>query len=1180
MNWTAEQRAAIETTGRSLLVSAGAGAGKTAVLVQRVIRHLTVAERPADIDRLLVVTFTEAAAREVRARVREALHLAAATRPELRRQLALVDRAWISTLHSFCLRLLRKYFYLLDLDPGFRVAAEEEALLLRLEAADELFEDCYEQAGTDFLDLVDAYSHPGGDLRLKRAVLDLHAFAGSQPDPRGWLRAAGEAFQVPAGTRIEDLPWWPALEEGVRLGLGRVAGLVEAALRLARRPGGPTAWLPVLETEAAAAAGILGSLGDGWGAAYAAVQELTFARLPGHRGAVDEAVREQARSVRDEAKAALNALREAYFTRSPGEQVDELRALAPRMACLTGLVAAFDDVYTAAKAARSLLDFADLERYCLRLLQGSSPVATELRLAFHEVLVDEYQDINPLQDAILGLVSRGDDDPSPNLFLVGDVKQSIYRFRLAEPGLFLSRYHAYPERPRCRRIPLAVNFRSRPAIIHAVNYLFRQLLTPGVGELAYDQDAELVAHLPDGGGGVEVHLLEREGADEGDPRGDFLETMEREARLVAHRIRAMVDGPELVGDPPRPLRYRDFAVLLRATRGHANQVVETLRLAGVPACGELATGYFQAIEVQVVLSVLRLIDNPRQDIPLACVLRSPLVGLDPADMARLRLGDPQSFADAALVSTDPRLERFRERLDAWRTLARRGPLADLIGTIYRETRYPEYVGAMPAGAQRQANLMALQDRARAFDRYATRGLVSFLRLLEGLEEADEDLGAAMALSEGEDAVRVMSVHRSKGLEFPVVFLAGLGRRLRLGGDNPDLLFHRRLGLGPAVVDRAADVVYPSLAQRAVAGRLRLESLAEELRILYVAMTRARERLCLVGSARGLDRAVTRWQVAVAGHRDWRLPDALLAEVETPLEWLGMALARHPGLDWGLPAADRLPAGEPSRFRVIRWERLPDPPGRREAARPESVPPVPELEERFQRALEWRYPWTRLAGRAAKATVTELKGRDWVAGGERPSAGAGSGVEAGIATHLVLRHLRLETALDPADVAAQVESMVERELLSPTQAGLVDRVAIGRFFSSPLGRRLKVEPARVRREVAFTLALPAAEVYPEVPPDEAGEEQVLVQGVIDCLFDEVGGLVVVDFKTDRATPASIATLVERYSPQLRLYARAAATILGRPVQGAYLHFLAAGITAGVTLEGDLSGPVGGRSPAPG
>ena len=1183
MEWTAEQQAVIEAAGYSLLVSAGAGAGKTAVLVERVLRRLTDQSHPVRVDRLLIVTFTEAAARELRARTRETLTELAAVRPELRRQAAMVDQAWISTLHALCLRLLRKYFYLTDLDPAFRVAGEEESVALRQETLAELLEAGYRNGAADFLELAETFAWPRSDEPLRRAVLGLHAFAVSQTDPGGWLERAADAFRIPADLTLDHLPWATAIGELFRMNVDRAAGLLEDAARLAARPRGPGAWHGALLVEAAKAQTMAAALGRGWPQAAALTAYPHFGRMPSHRGEVDAVLKGRVSAMREEARALIEEAK-VWLERPPGDLLEELRRLAPQMALLVDLVMEFDRAYARAKASRLILDYSDLERHCLNLLEGDAGIAARLREVFEEVLVDEFQDINPLQERLIELLSRSGDDRPPNLFLVGDVKQSIYRFRMAEPALFLARYHDYPQRPDCRRLHLSTNFRSRPPIVHAVNFLCRQLFTEGVAELAYGPEAELVPSRPPAveSAEVEVYLVERAGpwpavddggAREDDDEGRELEgpgeAIEEEARIIADRIRSLfhADPPGLMvpdadaGGLRRP-QYRDVAVLLRATRGQAKHLLDVLRLEGIPAWGELATGYAEAAEVKVMLSLLRLIDNPLQDLPLAGILMSPVVGLSPAELTALRLASSTDLSEAFLTTADPRIREFRDRLDRWRTLARRGPVADLIAAVHRETGYYDRVGIMPAGAQRQANLRSLQDQARAFDRGACRGLVDFLRLLEDIEEADVDLGKAGAVEGDEDAVRVMSVHGAKGLEFPVVFLAGLGRRLQVEAAGPHLAYHRRLGLGPAVVDQELGIMYPSLAQQAVTGRLRLEDLAEELRILYVAMTRAQERLFLIGTVRDRERSLARWAAAVAGHREVPLLDGLLARASTALDWLGLALARHPHLGL-LPPEDCLPPPEPSRFRLV----CPPPPSLRDelppASRKLAVPPLPRpnpaLQDRFHHALSWRYPREALAHHAAKRSVSELKGR-WWEGEEAIASGAGGGgVEAGTATHLVLRHLDLSRASHGPAIRRQMDDMVRRELITRRQLRLVDVKAIARFLADPLGRRVIGDPTRVRREVPFTLAMPAAEVYPDIPIVQAAGERVLVQGIIDLILEEADGLVILDFKTDRVIPGTEPALADRYSSQVRLYARAAATLLDRPVSGTFLYFLASGLT---------------------
>ncbi|HEY8346500.1 MAG TPA: helicase-exonuclease AddAB subunit AddA, partial [Symbiobacteriaceae bacterium] len=919
--------------------------------------------------------------------------------------------------------------------------------------------------------------------------------------------------------------------------------------------------------------------------------------------------------------------------------------------------------------------------------------ARELRARYAEVLVDEYQDINGVQDAILTLVARDGSDGAPNRFMVGDVKQSIYRFRHADPSLFLAKYQAYrpwsevlasgggtalpdgcgggaPVSRSGGRIVLGANFRSRAGVVDAVNFLFRQIMTAGAGELDYDADAELRyrANYPplpgeeDGepsGPGVEVHLLDRKDPGSGaeaqeeapaaaeEPAPDEagaaaeelaeLTAVEREARLVARRIREMVHGtadtpPLVVWDKKaksyRPVQYRDIVILMRATRGRVNTYLEVFSQMGIPAHGQTSTGYFAAVEVEVILSLLQILDNPRQDIPLAAVLRSPIVGLSAADLARIRLANPAgSFYEAVLTAASQReamaeaaaageevrpvsgahqagtgeadlsavLARFLANLERWRTLVRRRPLSQVLWQIYQETGYLHYVAGMPGGAQREANLLALYERAREFDQFARQGLFRFLRFVERLQEEEGDMGTALALGEAEDVVRIMSIHKSKGLEFPVVFVTSLGSEFTQQDLSGDLLLDRRLGFGPMLVDPERRIKYPTLAYHAVRESSRLASLAEEMRILYVALTRARERLILVGSDRDLTARCRRWSAATSCE-GWPLPDWLLLTAESYLDWIGPALMRHAG---GAPLRERAGVGEPadsqvaadrSRWQIFLWDTaaqqaLLSPPAAAEGdeppdwvrigqAEPLDRPYDGTLGEALMQRFRWRYPYEPVVRRFGKLSVTELKGhfdpdsadlpperlpRRRKAELERFPRFLQEGrtsltpTERGTVVHLVLQHLDLTRPLDEADVAAQVASLVDRQMLTPEQAAAVNAASIARFFASPLGQRIRRQPDKVRREFSFTLAIPAGEVYTDLPPEIAEGERVIVQGMIDLLLEEADGFVLVDYKTDRRDPEEAA---RRYAIQVALYRRAVEEILGRPVKEAYLHFLAA------------------------
>ncbi|MDI6709420.1 MAG: helicase-exonuclease AddAB subunit AddA [Bacillota bacterium] len=1246
--WTPSQERAITARGVNLLVSAAAGAGKTAVLVERIIRRVTSPDDPVDIDTLLVVTFTNAAAAEMRQRIGTALARALDEDPgsgHLARQAALVTRAPIMTLHAFCLDVLRRNFHRLDLDPAFRVADDTEAALLRQDALEELFEARYASGEPSFLALVDIYGGPRDDSRLQEIVLRLHDFAHSHPWPMEWLAGAAGAFDVPADQDLDALPWTGEVRRHLATVLQGAHRAVVDALAQAQAPGGPAPYVPVLMDDLAALERLLAAVeqGEPWEALREAFTVDAFKRLPACRGGEIDPVRKaNAQKWRQKAKDAFSELCRTFFARPAAELLTDLRRVAPAMRSLADLAREFAATYSRIKRGRGLLDFHDLEHLCLQVLidPGSTPgcprpseTALACRERFTEVLVDEYQDINAVQETILQLVSR-QGTAEPNLFMVGDVKQSIYRFRLAEPALFLRKYAAYGRHggPGIR-IDLPDNFRCRRGVVTAVNFVFRQIMTAASGEIPYDDRTVLVCRAsypapPQGAptlaGPVEVHLIDRsltggrarqaedgeevESEGEGEASADYpvpaedLDALQVEARAVARRIRRMVEEERpLVYDPDaggyRPLTYRDVTVLLRATRGPANVYLQEFHDLGLPAYAELGTGYFAAVEVQTMLALLQVIDNPRQDIPLAAVLRSPLYGLNAEGLARIRLAAPQGdFLDAvraAAHSGHPPadvLQRFLADLERWRTLARRRSVAHLIWSIYRETGYPSYVRGLPGGPQRQANLQALYDRARQFERTSLRGLFRFLLFIGRLQEEGADLGAAHPAGENENVVRIMSIHRAKGLEFPVVVVAGLGRRFNRSDRGSDLLLHKQLGFGPNLVDPDMRLAYPTLARHAVARRLEAESLAEELRLLYVAMTRARERLLLFGSAGNLRRAATQW-CRLTRHPQPALPDAYLLSARTPLDWLGGALARHPAADpiRRLAGAALQPGGpladDPSTWSIHLVD-VSDAAG----TRPTVVPPGPLNAVRegcpvkqadaatlqaAARVLDWTYPLPAATVLPAKVTVTEVQGRFAALQAEeggpadrtfstpvssRPrfllSKGALTGPERGAAWHAVMQHLDLQRPLDAADIADQLAAMVSRELLLPAQAAAVDSEAVAAFFASPLG--LRVRAARgVWRELPFSLALPATEIYGDRAAGLTGEA-VLVQGIIDCLIEEENGqLVLIDFKTERARPGDTGTVKARYEGQLALYARAVKGILGRPVAQRYLYLFSLG-----------------------
>jgi len=1250
--WTDEQWQAITQRGSNLLVAAAAGSGKTSVLVERIIRRITDADDPVGVDRLLVVTFTNAAAAEMRHRIGDALRKALKADPHsahLRRQLALLQRATITTLHSFCLGLLRQYYYLVDLDPDFRIADQMETELLRQDVLEDMLEQWYAE-DPDFHALADVFLEGQDDQAIAGLVMRLYDFSRSHPEPKRWLDQAAAMFQVDERTPLETLPWANSILRSLQLRLRGLEARARRAVSLAASAEGPAAYLPLLEAEAAAISSARESCQMSWAAAEEAVHAILFQKLPPVKDA-DPLLKKQVQDLRNEVKKGVSDIVEEYFSMEAGQYVADLRALAPYAATLTRLVIEYEEAFQREKRIRSLVDFSDLEHLALQVLTERdetgavqpSAVARQLREQFAEVLVDEYQDINRVQETILCMVSRdAAEHGASNRFMVGDVKQSIYRFRLAEPKLFMEKYLSYgrseEESSEGVRIDLAANFRSRREVVDAVNFLFRQIMSPGVGEIDYDRSAELIgrASYPEAEPErlqAEVHLIDRsspeaagdeeaaETEDQGvpSPGAELVEessVAQMEARLIAARIRKWMqpgegEAPLLVYDKKeggmRPVAYRDIVILLRATAGWGQTMMEELRSAGIPVYAEQNEGYFTATEVEVMLSLLRVIDNPLQDIPLAAVLRSPIVGLREEHLAHIRILYPNGpFYQAVRQyqmeqpceeGWQQKLAIFYRRLEAWRTQARQGSLAELIAAVYRETGYLDYVTAFENGQQRQANLRALYDRARQYESTSYRGLFRFLRFVDRLQEAGNDLGEARTIGENEDVVRIMTIHKSKGLEFPVVFVAGMGKQFNVMDVKSPFLLHKDLGFGPLAANPRLRLRYPSLAALGIRNQLQREMLAEEMRVLYVALTRAREKLILVGTSRNLTKSIQQWGSQTdAGER---LSDEDLVQAKGYLDWIGRALLRHP-LAAPLREYPSKITGEAEPVRIStvpddsRWSfhfyRADELQKQEEQRREEqsvwhrlaSREPVADrprnerIRQLAERRLGWRDPQPYTSQVAAKWSVSDLKQRAAQAEGnsvnlpaiaEKPrfmaerKAHRFTRAEVGTIMHTVMQQIDLKRTLDEADVREQISSLVLRQFLTEEQAQAVDPAQIAQFFASPLGQRMK-KARLVYRELPFTMAIPAHEVEPRIAKESG--ERIIVQGVIDCLLEEADGkLVLIDFKTDwiaaESGPAVWKQLETRYAEQVRLYVRAIEQIWApRRVAESFLYLFAGGV----------------------
>ncbi|MBN1346830.1 MAG: helicase-exonuclease AddAB subunit AddA [Phycisphaerae bacterium] len=1262
---TPSQRQAVETIDRSVLVSAAAGTGKTHVLAER-CAHLVCDASPAcDVDRLLVVTFTEAAAAEMRTRIGQVIRKRLDASPgdeRLRRQLPLLDASTITTIHAFCLQLLRRWFARIDLDPDVEVIDADEAEIIRHETLEALFAELYEARGRDeladgFRSLVDAYGM-GRDQNIGRMVLALYEFVRSLPNPARWFDRAIERFRFEE--EGDQLPEAMDALRGTIL-LDRIAILGDAVVAEAKT-------VRSLYPPGADYADLMDDLADqlrDWyrwvksaeepdaiEAVVEAIVEYKPARAAARRGLDDDAKR-QRQSARDcwtrisnRFKADLQ--KPAGVLRTPAV-LDGLARIAPHVKTLVGLTQAFDRRYQSVKQDEGRVDFSDLERLAKDLLsadeQGENPsdAALQVQAEFDHVLVDEFQDVNPLQEAIIRLVSR-ETDPgrNDNLFAVGDVKQSIYRFRLAEPEIFLRRMQSFepgsddasPGRKRVsgRLVWLQENFRSRAEVLDVVNVLFERIMKRRLSGLDYDEHARFVpgTEYPKDAPGsfgkpaAEIHLIEKnledalptageEEESEAPESAAEWEVTEREAFLAGRRIReltGMAEGHERTvvfeknPDPtgptlrPRPIELRDIVVLLRATKGKANHFERVLRNMGIPVYADLTTGYFTSLEVQDVLSLLRIIDNARQDIPLAAVLRAPIVPpkLTESQLVEIRLYARDMPFHAAVrryaetgEDGDVRnaLGDLLGQLRRWRNRLRRQPLSDVLWRILTETSYFAYVGGLHNGQQRRANLIRLHERSRQFNRFARQGLHRFLRFIEDLDKRGRDLGAAPAVSEAEDVVRVMSIHRSKGLEFPVVILPDLGKRFNLEDARRAMLFDRKRFIGLPVVDLEQGVRYPTLSSLAVADEIKRQIRAEEMRILYVAATRARERLILIGTTPLDDLARQRQRGRIEG----AVPLIDLVGANTPLDWLIPAVASMPDdlVDW--LTSDRPPERCKQLFSVHRHDAV----AVSKWSAGIALKPSVSL-ERFTkleavddgdadskqvaaviRRVTEPYAHPAATGMPAVVAASEMKrrfGADHEADEQRPSLRFGSPrprmprlacapdespapltpAERGTLTHLVFEHLDLTRPCDVSDVARQVDDMVARGLMTPRERQALSFETVAWFFGTDLGRRVLAAPDRVRREVPFVLGVSPDRIVTGVECERRDDDVVLVRGMIDCLLCGDAGDEVIDFKTDAITRDELHDRVASYGTQIELYADAVERIWRRPVAGRWLVFL--------------------------
>ncbi|BFK79873.1 helicase-exonuclease AddAB subunit AddA [Clostridium baratii] len=1222
--WTKEQLKAIDTRRCNLLVAAAAGSGKTAVLVERIIKIVTDEKNPVDIDKLLVVTFTSAAAAEMRERIAAAITKALERNPSsksLQRQLTLLSRANITTMHSFCLDVIKNNFHTIDLDPAFRIGDETEGTLLKNEILDEMFEDYYEKDDMEFFNLVEAYSGSKDDEKLKEMVLDLYRFSMSGPWPEKWLIEKAEEFNISSLEELDKTVWVEVLKNDINMEVDSFINLYYKAIEMINDTEGIEEYLDTFNDELSRIISLKESLNLGLSEIYDKLFKISFGRLKSIRKnkVSDVDAQNLVKSIRDEVKKKICKLQDDIFMLSPTEMLEGINLTYPFMKKLSEITLEFSKRFSERKKEKNMLDFNDLEHLCLRILIDKtedgdtipSKVSENFRELFDEVLVDEYQDSNNVQEAIINLVSRKNTD-NPNVFMVGDVKQSIYRFRQAKPELFLEKYNTYSRNDEGKNkvIQLYKNFRSREEVINAVNYIFKEVMSLNVGELEYTEDEalnlganfkELNEEGAYKGGEVELHILDKNITSENeDEDEEDIDSINLEARVVARRINELMSQANeekfRVLDKEtgeyRPLKYKDIVILLRATKNWSEIFLDELGLSGIPVYADTGSGYFESIEIRTIMSLLKIIDNPLQDVPMIAVLKAPFARFNAEELADIRMIDKSKYFYENIleivngdIEVSEELKKkcsiFIENLNKWRNKSVYTPIDEFIWYLYMDTSYYGYVGAMPNGVLRQANLKILFQRAKQYEETSFKGLFNFMNFINKLRKSSGDMGSAKILGENEDVVRIMSIHKSKGLEFPVVFLAGAGKQFNLMDLNNRILHHDDLGFGPDYIDLEKRISYSTLPKEAIKKKIRLETLSEEMRILYVAFTRAKEKLIITGATRDIDKTVEKWVQAASVEKS-KISPAEVLKGKSYLDWIGMALCQHKD---GEPLRERIGVSsgiakdDLSTWKVNLW----DSNNLFVEKNLEAVDEISIDEELFinsraetvdkeiARRLGYEYKYLDSTIIKSNISVSDLKKAGYEPSDEyrgeslfkekpvlkprflQEKKGL-SAAERGTAMHFVMQKIDYDRVDSLENIKIQLEEMLQNELLTKDEFKAINPYKIYNFFKCDLGKNiLKVynEGGIIHRELPFFTRISASKVKEDISKESYSEE-VRLQGVIDLFFELDGEIILVDYKTDYVEDNIEEEMNRRYKIQLDYYSDAIKKITGKVVNKRYLY----------------------------
>lgn len=1268
ISWTKEQQKVISLRNRNILVAAAAGSGKTAVLVERIIEKISNPQNPVDLDRLLIVTFTNAAAAEMRQRIGEAIEAKVEQEPgnpHLLRQLTLLHHAQITTIHSFCLSVIRNYFHRIDLDPAFRIGDEGELKLLQEDVAEQLLERHYKNPEEGFTEFVDLFASGKDDSGIGEMIRRLYTFSQSYPWPKKWLEECIGNYEVEDQEHLNRTPWMLFFLEYYRQEMEGYLSMYEDLLELCRREDGPAPYLSVFSGEAETIRHVRKA--KSYAEAWEKMQTLSFGRKPRKKKTdlFDENLEKRVLNLRNRVKDGVKSMQKNYFSRTPDQVLEDIRRAAPFVQVLVNLVQEFGEDYAAAKRKKNLIDFSDLEHFALNILMEEQDgqmvpgaVADQYSRNFEEIMVDEYQDSNYVQETLIQSLS-GERFGRSNVFMVGDVKQSIYKFRLAKPELFMEKYKTYSEEDSiCQKIELHQNFRSRSTVLKGINFIFYQIMREQLGDITYTKETALhpgivYAEAPKPeehsvGGPVEYMLMDireeegkenaadleynlREAVNETDEAEDLTDR-EWEARMVGMRILQLTDlkNGQLVWDKDtksyRTAQLRDIVILLRTMSGWSETFVNTLMSMGISACAESRSGYFTTVEVRTVLNLLRIVDNPMQDIPLAAVLHSPIGNFTSQELAWIKAAYPAEMGGGLWEAIAFYLEHqkksalyeklslFREQLEEFRDKAAYRGIHDLLLELLQTTGYYDYVSLMPGGERRRANLDMLLQKALTYETTSYQGVFHFVRYIEKLQKFEVDFGEASVAGEQENTVRIMSIHKSKGLEFPIVILSGAGKMFNRQDANQKILMHPDFGVGMDAVNPELRTKISTLMKKVLQKKMILDNSGEELRVLYVALTRAKEKLIITGAKKNLEEWLPK---QIDGAEEDIISQETLNQASSYLDFLIPAICRHKAfapiwkqLNLQVPVGNAWYDGQNlqrsrwndwmdmeegdynSLFSVTVWnpDTLAGQNLRQEQKRALQKEELyfwntkkvwnPDFAREIEEKFSYHYMYDRLSQIHATMSVSELKKQSQMqeeafqiypdlAEDEKnvprfmmEQEKTVSPAERGTIYHQVMESLRYEPVMTEANIRTQIKEMVDKGILAEAKASLVRPRRVAEFFDSELYSRIYAasQKGKVYREQRFIIAVSPEEMVQESPlpvvdHTRSHHQFVMIQGIIDLYFEEEDGLVLIDYKTDQVSKDE--ELIVRYQTQLDSYEKALEQMTGKLVKERYLYSFAMG-----------------------